>query len=166
MQCTYGIIGHNLVEFYPCFTAFVTRNMEFAPVASADMHDHVLKLRFYIFHTPLETLSGYFKTYLATELLTLAAVSSQCLLWDFIFDWQFRHLGVRYFQYFMDTYYWGILHRSPMLFYFPPRAACTRNLPSVRSFLTDDLQFSCIMPQNFIYQTVRFIFSMQVAYSN
>ena len=128
--------------------------MDFAPISTDDMSDHVLRLRFYIFHTNVETLRGYFKTYLFTEFLTLATLASQCLMWDFVFDWQFRLLGVRYANYFIDTYYWGTNHRSPMFFYFPPRAACQLDVPAMPYLAYDVNQLSCTMPQNFIYQTV------------
>ena len=130
--------------------------MEFAPIAPDDMSDHVLCLRYYIFHTHRETLRGYFKTYLLTEFLTFATLASQWLMWDFIFDWQFRLLGVRYANYFLDTYYWGTQHRNPMFFYFPPRGACRMDPPSLAHYQYDVNQLVCTMPQNYFYQTVRY----------
>ena len=138
----------------------MTEGMAYMATSQSSVEKHVLKLRFHLFNTPRVVLKDYTKSYLWTEIWTPIAAICTWVLWDFVFYDEFTPFGVRWALWWLDTYYFYIWHVNPALFYFPPTASCTHHAASWVGVIgpghTSKTEFTCIIPANLLYQTVRF----------
>ena len=140
----------------------LTEDMALMPISKKEMDKLVLRLRFSLFNLERYTLHKYVKLHFWTSLLMPLAVLSQCAMWNYLLDGQFGLLGFRWMSYIIDTFFYGKRHVSPLLFYFPPKAACMlSDVPPTGMDIalrggTAKTGFSCIIPANQLYRVVSY----------